>query len=62
MAVLGTAHRKAPTMSLRVRALLLATTLTLASPVTAQAAPAPNKADKAADWLAGELDNNRVHG
>jgi len=47
-------------MSLRTGALLIAATLALSLPGTAEAAPSPAKADRAADWLAGELERNRM--
>ena len=47
-------------MSLRTCALLLAATLVCSVPVAAEAAPSPKRADKAADWQAGELERNRI--
>ena len=49
-------------MSLRIGALLLAATLVMSVPVAAEASHSPGKADKAADWLADELERNRMHG
>jgi len=47
-------------MSLRAGAILLAATLAMSIPVTAEASHSPGKADNAADWLTGELERNRM--